>query len=179
MSGKLLLAHTLVAALVFATAPPVFADGEPGSWQTQKSELDYMGFTTTYSCEGLQSKLELLLRKLGARSDAKVETFGCDRGYGVPSRFARARLNFAALQPAADGADPAVPGSWRRIEFAPNRPFGLQDGDCELIEQFRDKVLPLFATRTLENRSHCVPHQASTFSLQFQVFAPLPAARSK
>jgi hypothetical protein len=179
MSAKSLLTRPLLAALVLAVATPLFADGEPGSWQTHKVEFANMGFTSTYSCDGLQSKLELLLHELGARRGAEVETFGCDRGFGVPSKFAHARLNFAALQPGANGADPAVAGSWRRVEFAPNHPFALQDGDCELIEQFRDKVLPLFATRKLESSTHCVPHQNSTFSLRFEVFAGPPAARSQ
>jgi hypothetical protein len=176
--AKSLLAQALAAALVLAAAAPVYADGDPGSWQTQKTELSYMGFTTTYSCDGLQSKLELLLRQLGASSDAKVRTFGCER-VNAPSKFASATLNFATLHPVASDTDPSVPGSWRTIEFAPHRPFALGAGDCELIEQFRDKVLPLFATRALESRVNCVPHQVSTFSLKFQVFAPIAAAHSK
>lgn len=178
MLRKPLLAHALAAALVLAAAAPVYAEGDPGSWQSQKTELNYMGFTTTYSCDGLQSKLELLLRKLGASSDAKVQAYGCDR-FDAPSKFARATLNFATLHPVASDTDPAVPGRWRTIEFAPHRPFALGEGDCELIEQFRDQVLPLFATRGLEGRVNCVPHQVSTFSLKFQVFAPIAAARSK
>jgi hypothetical protein len=178
MSGKLLLTHVLTAALAIGAAAPALADGEAASWQTQKTELNYMGFTSTYSCDGLQAKLELLLRQIGA-GETKVQTFGCDRGFGVPSRFARAELSFAALKPAADDPNPAVRGGWRRVDLAPLRPFGLEEGDCELIEQFRDKVLPLFATRMLENRTQCVPHQVSTFNLKFEIFAPQSAARSK
>ncbi len=171
-------AGTLIAAFLLVTATAAFAEEQPASWQSQKSQLNYMGITTIYSCEGLQGKLELLLRLLGARHDAKVQTLGCDR-IGFPSRFAHARLNFAALKPAANAADPALTGSWRSVDLAPNHPFGLQAGDCELIEQFRDKVLPLFATRALEDGTHCVPHQVSTFRLKFEVFAPLPVAHSK
>jgi hypothetical protein len=175
MSGKIV---TLVAALALAGAVPVYADGDPGSWQPQKTELDYMGFTTTYSCDGLQSKLEMLLRQLGASSDAKVQAYGCDRFNG-PSKFARASLKFATLHPVASDTDPAVPGKWRAVEFSPRRPFALGYGDCELIEQFRDKVLPLFATRELQGSIHCVPHQLNSYSLKFQVFAPIAATHSK
>ena len=193
LSKGLLLAAAMLAAISLASLAHAEheprAEGEPGSWQNHEAELDYMGFTTTYSCDGLQTKLELLLRQLGARQDAKVNAFGCDRGFGAPSRFARATLKFATLQPdtvtatatAVAGASPAVPGSWRQVELAPHRPFGLEDGDCELMEQFRDKVLPLFATRALQNRTQCVPHQdtGGPFSLQLQVFAPVRAAKSK
>lgn len=162
------------------------AVADPGTWQNHKTELAYMGFTTTYSCDGLRSKLQLLLRQLGARADAKISTFGCDRGFGTPSRFASATLEFATLQPASDaaadnGADAAgTAGTWRQVELAPHRPFGLEDGDCELIEQFRDKVLPLFTTRAPQLRTQCVPHQdtGGDFSLQLQVFAPVAAAKA-
>jgi hypothetical protein len=193
LSKGLLLAAAMLAGISLASLAHAEheprAEDEPGTWQNHETELDYMGFTTTYSCDGLQTKLELLLRQLGARQDAKVNAFGCDRGFGAPSRFARATLKFATLQPdtataaatAVAGASPAVLGSWRQVELAPHRPFGLEDGDCELMEQFRDKVLPLFATRALQNRTQCVPHQdtGGPFSLQLQVFAPVRAAKSK
>jgi hypothetical protein len=187
----LLLAALALPGLALANpagAEPAAPGAEPGVWQDHKIELQYMGFTTTYSCDGLQSKLELLLRQLGARADAKVSTYGCDRGFGQPSRFVSATLQFATLQP-VDAAAPAAPqptaaplnGDWRNVELAPNRPFDLQDGDCELIEQFSYKVLPLFSTRGLQNRTTCVPHQdtGGPFDLQLQVFAPSPAAKSK
>jgi hypothetical protein len=184
----MLLAAAMLAAASLAS--PAQAEAEPGTWQAHETELVYMGFTTTYSCDGLEEKLKLLLRQLGARSDAKVIGFGCDRGYGTPSRFARATLKFATLQPlsagapassSAPGADALVDGSWRQVDLAPHHPFGLQDGDCELMEQFRDKVLPLFSTRALQSRTQCVPHQdtGGNFGLQLQVFAPVPAPKSK
>jgi hypothetical protein len=168
------------------------AAGQPGAWRSQKTELVYLGFTSHYSCDGLQDKLELLLRQLGARRDFKVIAYGCDRGYGQPSRFPRAALEFATLQPgSADAApvpsgssgpsdDQPVAGAWRSVELSPRHPFELQDGDCELMEQFRDKVLPLFAVRNLQANLTCVPHQDNgPFALQMQVFAPLVTVKPK
>jgi hypothetical protein len=185
---------TLLAALSMAASG--MASAEPGSWRSQKTELVYMGFTSIYSCDGLQGKLELLLRQLGARPDFKVIASGCARGFGQPSRFARATLEFSSLQPAEAGAAPdgagqaagqdaaqdaAVNGAWRSLELSPRHPFDLQEGDCELMEQFRDKVLPLFATRGLQVHATCVPHQETggPFDLQLQVFAPVTPVKSK
>ena len=43
----------------------------------------------------------------------------------------------------------------------------------ELMEQFRDKVLPMFTVRNIESSLQCVPHQqAASYSLSFDVFAP-------
>lgn len=176
------LAALSLAATASAEPPAATGSstGEPGVWRNQKIELAYLGFTSTYSCDGLQSTLELLLRQLGARADFKVNSYACDADPGRPTKFPRAILEFATLQPAegaADGAaaaDKPVAGSWRSVELSPHRPFNLQDGDCELMEQFRDKVLPLFATRNVRAQISCVPYQdIGPFDLQLQVFAPL------
>lgn len=150
---------------------------QPGSWQTHQSNFWFMGFTATYSCDGLSDKLSLLLRQVGARNDAKVVPL-CGREYGRPDKFAQARLTFASLQPAAsNAADDTVPGLWRHVELASHKPFPLEGGDCELMEQFRDKLLPLFATRNLISNVTCVPHQdtGGLYSLSFDVFAPASA----
>jgi hypothetical protein len=182
-----LLTGTALAAPEAAPGTGASTSAEPGVWQDHQIELAYLGFTSRYSCDGLQSKLQLLLRQLGAREDAKVSAFGCDRGFGTPSRFPRATMKFATLQPADAGSDAAagatpvpVAGVWRAVQLAPHRPYTLEDGDCELMEQFRDKVLPLFATRDQQLNLTCVPHQDNgPFSLQMQVFALPPQQRSK
>jgi len=180
-----------LAGWLLAGAAMAEPEAAPGIWQDHQIELTYMGFTSHYSCDGLQSKLEVLLRQLGAREDAKVTAYGCDRGFGTPSRFPRATMKFATLQPADAGSDaaaaapaatPAAPvaGVWRAVQLSPHRPYTLDDGDCELMEQFRDKVLPLFATRDQQLKLTCVPHQdMGPFSLQMQVFALPPQPRSK
>jgi hypothetical protein len=170
------------AADAATTAPPSV---QPGAWQNHELEFQFVGFTTTYSCDGLESKLRLLLTRLGARPGFTVWAYGCARGGGIPDKFARARLKFATLQPASAAAAPApvaangpVPdaapaGAWKSVEFAPNRPTELERGDCELIEQFRDRLLPLFTTRDVQNQVTCLPHQVpGSFSLRLEVFAP-------
>jgi ABC-type glycerol-3-phosphate transport system substrate-binding protein len=172
-----LLAALLAAATAGAAATTAAPSTAPGTWQTHELEFQFIGFTTTYSCDGLEEKLRLLLGRLGARPDYSVEGFGCSRGPGMPDAFARARLKFASLAPAADGAAAPVDGVWKPVSLAPQRPYPLEAGDCELVEQFRDKLLPLFTTRAVQNQVTCVPHQTpASFSLSFEVFAP-PAKR--
>ena len=150
---------------------------QPGSWQPHTYVFQFMGFTAIYSCDGLSDKLKLLLRLAGARPDAKV-TASCTRGYGVPDKLGTAQVEFSTLQPAAAAGDAAVGaggnphGTWRKVELAPMRPYKLEAGDCELVEQFRDTLLPMFTTRNVNSRISCVPHQQSgTYSLSFEVFA--------
>jgi hypothetical protein len=158
---------------------------QPGSWQPHSYDFHFMGFTSTYSCDGLADKLHLLLRLTGASPDAKVMPL-CVRSFGQPDKLAQASLKFSTLQlaaanaPAAAGrASQGVPGVWRHVELSPRHPFELQTGDCELVEQFRDTLLPMFVTRNVNNQVTCVPHQesGSNFSLSFDVFAPSPPAK--
>jgi len=149
---------------------------QPGSWQPHTYQFQFMGFTATYSCDGLGDKLKLLLRLAGARPDAKV-TPSCTRGYGVPDKLGNAQLEFSTLSPAAApvdavGADGNLRGVWRKVELAPRRPYKLEAGDCELVEQFRDTLLPMFTTRNVNSRITCVPHQSGAYNLSFEVFAP-------
>ena len=162
---------------------PSDADSEQGVWQKHEYSFQYFGFTTTYSCDGLASKLKVLLIAAGARADAKSTSDACDRGYGVPDKFARARLTFHTLAPVVNGenASPSINGVWRSVRFADRSPREVALGDCELIEQFRDKVLPMFRTRNIDSRMTCVPNQlsGSAINLKFEVFAGLPGAKKK
>jgi hypothetical protein len=159
------------------------ADPQPGVWQEHDYNFQYLGFTTTYSCDGLASKLKVLLIASGARTDATSTSSGCSRGYGIPDKFARARLVFYTLVPAVNGENATAPinGVWRSVTFADLSPREVRLGDCELVEQFRDKVLPLFTTRNVENRMTCVPNQVSgsVLNLKFEAFAAGATGKKK
>jgi hypothetical protein len=168
-----------VALLFTAAGHAETADGDAatGSWQQHKYTFNYMGFTSIYSCNGLEDKLRLLLQMSGAgpsRHDVHVSS-PCVLGLGRPDKLAMADLTFSSLQPAASG-DGAPVGVWRHVALTPHHPFEFERGDCELIEEFRDKVLPMFTTRNLVNNVTCVPHQdsGSDFNLSYDVFAPPP-----
>jgi hypothetical protein len=165
----------LASASVFAADTAAASAPEPGVWQKHQYSFVYMGFTTTYSCDGLASKLRLLLLASGARADAKSRAGACASGYGRPDKFARADLTFYTLAPpdASKPADgPSVNGIWRPVALAARKPRDLAAGDCELVEQFKSNVLPMFTTRNLESRMTCVPHQlsGSSIDLRFEAF---------
>jgi hypothetical protein len=164
-------------------AEPSTTGAEQGVWQKHEYSFQFLGFTTTYSCDGLASKLKVLLIAAGARADAKSTSDGCASGYGRPDKFARASLTFYTLARIGTGetASPVVSGAWRSAAIADRSPRELALGDCELVEQFRDKVLPMFTTRNIDNRLTCVPNQlsGSVINLKFDVFAGIPAAKKK
>jgi len=169
----------LVSPAGAADAPPPDVTADHGVWEKHELSFVFLGFTSTYSCDGLADKVKLLLIAAGARADAKSRPGACASGFGRPDKFARADLKFYTLAPDGNGkpAEGArVDGAWRPVTLMARSPRELGAGDCELIEQFRDTVLPLFATRNVENHTTCIPHQeaGSVIDLKFDTFAALP-----
>jgi hypothetical protein len=165
----------------FSGAGALSATQDHFVWAEHDTSFQFQGFTSTYSCDGLADKLRILLIAAGARSDAKVTTDGCAGGYGRPDKFARARLRFYTLTPASNSgtADSTIVGVWRAVVLADRSPRDLRLGDCELVEQFRDKLLPMFTTHNVENGMTCVPNQlsGSVIKLNFEVLAAPPAQK--
>jgi hypothetical protein len=174
------IARLELPLLVIALLTPVAEAGERAApvacaWTRHELVYEQPGFTSIYSCAGLATKVRALLRASGARQDLAVTPKDC----GVePTPFARVQLVFWSLAPAGRpraGAD--APGrqlgSWQKVWLAPWSPHELTDGDCELVERFRDQVLPLMTTRNVADRVRCVPHQlaGSVVDLRFEVFA--------
>ncbi len=182
MKAAFALVICAVGATGFASEQPA-AQSDPGAWQKHVYHFQYFGFTSTYSCDGLASKLRVLLIAAGARADAKSTSESCVRGFGTPDKLARARLTFYTLAPVGnrEAASSPVDGVWRPVIIADRSPRDVALGDCELIEQFRDKVLPMFTTRKIDNRITCVPNQVlgSVINLKFEVFEELPEANKK
>ena len=170
------------AALADLAAAP--AEHAAGVWQKHEYAFQFMGFTSTYSCDGLADKLKALLIAAGARADAKATAGACAEGYGRPDKFARADLTFYTLAPdsAAAPADAKrVDGTWRAVSFMQRSPRALQIGDCEVVEQFAHSVLPMFTTRNVDNQTVCVPKQesGSDIRLKFDSFVPAPIVAAR
>jgi len=81
----------------------------------------------------------------------------------------------AAADPGTAGQFPAQP---RRVEFKSNFASDhLQDGDCELMEQLRDKVFVPMGVKVVEDRTSCVPHQnvIGAVDMTLEVLGPVRA----
>lgn len=159
-----------------APAAPAPAAHISGTWQKHQYSFQYMGFTTTYSCDGLADKLKVLLIAAGARADAKAQPGACAAPFGRPDKFARADLTFYTLAPLAGGAaagEKPVDAQWRAVTFGTRSPRELAIGDCEAVEQFKNLVLPMFTTRNVVDSTACIPYQfsGSVINLQFEALA--------
>jgi hypothetical protein len=166
----LLLCGMLVSLQGIADEP-----AKAGVWQNHKYSFTFTGFTTDYSCDGLAGKLKVLLIAAGARADAKAYAGACGR-FGEVDRISGAELDFYTLAPAKRNEGERVAGAWRAVALAERSPRELERGDCELVEQFKARVLPLFTTREIVDRTTCIPNQAAgtVINLKFESFTAAP-----
>jgi len=148
-----------VALLVCAVGSARSAAPEnevPAVWKARELSLDYTGFTSRYSCEGLRNKVEQALLALGARRDLDVTPYPCSitRLERIPS----VQIKVSTLEPvAAAPAQDAVQAHWKTVQLAGINK--LDAGDCELAEQIKRDILPLFTTRNLKSRLNCMAFQ--------------------
>ncbi len=187
---------TAIAAigLLCLGAPALGAnsDGAPGAsaqatvearWVPRKLQLVYMGFTSVYSCDGLVDQMKHILRQLGAGEDLMVTPYTCVRSSG-PELMAGVQASFSVLELTGSGdhanaGSPVVSAYWDPVTLDADAPRHPGSGDCELLEQVKKEVLPLFATRNLKFNSSCFPHQVSLAGahLSVEVLRPTkPAA---
>ena len=156
--------RTAVAAAVLLGSVPAMAMAQGGAdaiWAPRQVTFVYQGFTTHYSCDGFRDKVREMLAKLGAR-ELKVRSYGCSRLVGVEP-FPGVKVSMQVLVPAssenARQAGSAVAAHWQDIVLMPANADPQEQGNCELIEQFKETLLPLFTTRHISYRSNCLPHQ--------------------
>ena len=152
-----LAAGALAEAPVEST-PPVWA-----VWTPKELRFVYLGFTSHYSCDGLADKMRAILLQLGARPDLKIRQSPCSGSPGRPSEFPGVTVSMNVLTPwdaaSANAAETPVPAHWKLIELSTDRDPLKEAGDCELIEQVKAHVLPLFNARNIDYHSTCIPNQ--------------------
>jgi hypothetical protein len=153
-------------------------EGQSAVWAQKELTFVYLGFTTKYSCDGLRDKVKGVLLDLGAeKKGLKVQELGCSSPFGRPDPFPGVRVKMSVLQPAAGSADDKqapLAAHWKPVDLKLRDSLSIDSGECELVEQIRQKILPLFATRNVDLKSNCIPHQASATrpSLKLEVLVP-------
>jgi len=148
-------------------------------WKPQRINFVYRGYSTLYSCSGLQDKLETILTTMGARDGSiELRAYSCDdvlsiarfeivlaspveatpenvqelTSYDVHDELV-ARVRGEQLASAEDL--PRFPAVWKTISFARSREMKLAPGDCELVQQLRQSILPRMSVQIVNDRVHC------------------------
>jgi hypothetical protein len=147
-------------------------------WKPQRMNFVYRGYSTLYSCRSLQQKLATILTTVGARGDIELRAYSCD------DELAIARFQIALISPVEatpenierltsfDARDelvarvrgerlataedlPRFPAVWKTISFARSRQMKLSPGDCELVLQLRQHILPRMAVQIVNDQVRC------------------------
>jgi hypothetical protein len=181
------------------------ADVAPGVvsavWMEREVTLYYMGFTSYYSCEGLRGQVTRILKELGARPGFKVTARHCAQPSGpewspsvrivaalpveatpevlaeLASDASKRELVARVQGKSPDEATAQFPARPRRVEFVSGGLSFLKDGDCELMEQMRDRVFGTLGVKVIESSLQCIPRQVSIGSIRMtvEVLEPLSA----
>jgi hypothetical protein len=171
------LALTLAVGAGVALADNPAAPSQPAKWVSRDVDFTYQGFTSQYSCEGLRSSVVTILRAFGARKkDLQVQITPCAAvGNSEISFSPGVRGTISVLVPATaeevSRRDPdIVPAHWQTLDLMRSRKLDdARGGHCELLEQSKRGLLPLFTTRNLDFTSNCIPHQTFIGGMTFKV----------
>lgn len=181
-----------------AAAPP--AQGEAmvtAVWVEREVSFTYQPLSVFYSCDGLRDKIRWILGELGARPGFRVASRGCTRTQGaepfpgveIVASFPQEATPELLGQLAERAAGPSGPNTAATTQF-PARPKrvefnsslvglgGLEDGDCDLIEQLlRNGVFEKLGVRVVDRQVHCVERQTSLLAVRLtvEVLEPVPA----
>jgi hypothetical protein len=171
-------------AVLLLTGSVAHAQSQPDAavveavWKPQRINFVYRGYSTLYSCSGLQDKLEKILTTVGARDGVELRAYSCDDAQSI-ARFQIALASPVEATPenveeltSYDAHDALVarvrgerlataedvqrfPAEWKTISFARSREMRLAPGDCELVQQLREHVLPHMSVQIVTDRVHC------------------------
>ncbi len=161
----------LVMAVV-ACGAAAAGSAQPATWTQRKIDFTYQGFTTHYPCDGLLDKVRVVLLELGARKEGlSLHESGCIKAIGGPEPFPGVVGTFYALQPAEPGGSSSgvIAAHWQTVSVRLGRSEFVAAGECELIEQVKERILPLFNTRNVKFQTNCVPHQLTIPGAVLQV----------
>ena len=150
-----------VAGVLLSSLPAQAVAQVDAVWVPRHVSFVYQGFTAHYSCDGLRDKVREMLSKLGARN-LEVREQGCTRLVGVEP-FPGVRVTMQVLVRASlehgKNTGPVVAAHWQNVVLMPSNASVAEQGNCELIEQFKETFLPLFTARSISYQSNCFPHQ--------------------
>lgn len=168
---KRLLIFALIACSGFSLNFSVSAENLEAQWEVQQIRFRYTGFSTFYTCDGIERKLRRLLILLGARDDARVEAL-CNNQNRV-DRFHKLQLAFAMPVPAdkTDISREIIPAEWQDVRIIGKLSRYLDAGDCELLDQFQRQVLPHLQVRVLKKRLYCIPNRREMNNLGLRISA--------
>ena len=174
-------AYIIIAAAPIGAAvasSPADEAGVEAVWKAQQMNFEYRGYSTTYSCQSLEDKLHMILRSVGAREDVQLRSYACNEQIGIARfqvllkspvvatseniRDITAHDAKAELLARVKGEKLATPEDvqrftavWKTVSFSRDRRMRLERGDCELVQQLRQQILPRMSVQIVKDNVRC------------------------
>lgn len=178
---------SLVGLVPLATAQEsASADPVQAIWKEQEAAFYFQSFTTFYSCSSLEAKIKRILTAVGVQREMQIDTRGCISQHEI-ARIPHVEIKLvSAVEATAEAlaelektrstrelvarvrgdadqaqlAEEQFPAQWKEVSLSRAKIY-LDPGDCELVEQLKDKVFPKLAVKIVEDELRCSPNQAS------------------
>ena len=171
--GCMLILSALTPMLAAGLAQADPQTGQPAAWVAHDLRIDLHDLPRRYSCDDLWYKFHDVLLVLGARPDLKILTARCERGSRSPS----VRLQFSTPEfvkrtsTRGIGIDAAA----ATIRLEPGHPASLNDADCELMRQIKDRLLAPVLQRIVSFNLACSapPSRGGRFNVSVQALKPV------
>jgi hypothetical protein len=194
----------LVSVAVLGLTAGAHAEDQPvqAVWKRHEIDFFYQGFSTFYTCDGIEERVETILKGLGAK-DVKAIATGCFSNEVSQSPHVRivAKMPVEAtpevlaelekgrtqreLTARVRGERPEevtaqFPATWKRVSLSPGK-LGIESGECELIEELQRKVFPKLAIRVVKDQTNCIPrqHNIGQPRLEVEALSALPSPDEK
>jgi hypothetical protein len=162
---------------------------EKAVWNVQDIYFQYVGFTTQYSCDGLRDRVESVLEQLGLQQTSVASVAACTELNG-PARNPGVRIIVAHPVAATEEVMKAIAADTKRADLIAllqrrskhpvnigSEPFDAERtpvvlsskarnpnsaaGDCELLEQLRDRLIKKTGGTVLKDELRCTPYQGT------------------
>jgi len=192
---RLATAACIAGALTFVNAAAADQQTVKAVWRVQEIYFHYMGFTTLYSCDGLRDRMRDFLSQLGAHESAVVNVACSDFTY--PVRDGSVRMVIAYPVEATDeniqaieqdekraklltllqkrnkgveiGAEPFEAERLQVVLSSKARAPASAAGDCELLEQIRDRLIKPMGGTVIKDELRCMPYQGTAGNSNLKV----------
>jgi hypothetical protein len=171
--SPLLSSLVLSSLIALPNAAPESVDAV---WVSREIEFVFLSQEVAYSCDLIESRLEMLLHHVGADEGADVTMPPC-LGASRPQMRHRITARFSTLEPAPEDSDDTVEAAWQEVVLGKRHPPSIDDSDCMLIEHFRAYLLPAFEHEVTGGKLECGANRRSILGrLELRVLQPIDAS---
>jgi hypothetical protein len=164
----------VIVTLAWLGAAPALAGNAqvprvPALWAPHALIVDLDDLPKTYTCDELWYRFRALLLDLGARADSlNIMAYHCttrspsvEVQFALPEVLPRARSGVADFEARA-----------QTVRVFAGHPAPFDAGDCELVRQIRDVLLPELPVQVVSFQGSCASHTPARrrFDLELQAF---------